>query len=77
MSGFVPSITMLAALALLAGAFYLWRKQKATKQALLMALLAFIMLANVVIWTIPVPEPAAGETAGEGAGDTATGSATG
>jgi drug/metabolite transporter superfamily protein YnfA len=67
MSDFVSSITMLAAFALLAGAFYLWRKQKAAKQALLMALLAFVMLANVVIWTIPEPVPPAGSAATDSA----------
>lgn len=49
----VLTITMLSAAALLAGAFYLWRKRGNTKQASLMALLAFVMLANVVIWTVP------------------------
>lgn len=68
MTDFVSSITMLAAFALLAGAFYLWRKQKAAKQALLMAVLAFVMLANVVIWTIPEPDRT---------GDAAASSATG
>jgi drug/metabolite transporter superfamily protein YnfA len=55
MAGFIPSITVLAAFALLAGAFYLWRKQQAKKQVLLMCVLAFVMLANVVIWTLPEP----------------------
>lgn len=52
----VSSITMLAALALLAGAFYLWRYRKVGKQAALMAALAAVMLGNVVIWSIPAPE---------------------
>ncbi len=55
MSGFIPSITVLAAFALLAGSFYLWRKHGAGRQAMLMAILAFVMLVNVVIWTLPEP----------------------
>jgi drug/metabolite transporter superfamily protein YnfA len=49
----VLSIVMLAALALLAGAFWLWRRQGAIKQVWLMLLLACVMLINVAIWTIP------------------------
>ncbi|GAA0282284.1 hypothetical protein GCM10009127_24570 [Alteraurantiacibacter aestuarii] len=50
----VLAITMLSAAALLAGAVYLWRKKGNVRQATLMAVLAFVMLANVVIWTLPV-----------------------
>ena len=49
----VLSVLMLAALALLAGAFLLWRRQGAVKQVWLMILLAFIMFANVAIWLVP------------------------
>lgn len=49
----VLSIVMLAALALLAGAFWLWRRQGPVKQVWLMLLLAVVMLVNVAIWTIP------------------------
>jgi drug/metabolite transporter superfamily protein YnfA len=49
----ILSIVMLAALALLAGAFWLWRRQGAVKQVWLMVLLAVVMLVNVAIWTIP------------------------
>ena len=66
MNDFVPSLTVLAILALLAGAFYLWRKHNNRKQALLMVVLALVMGINVVIWTSPPPA---------GAGDAATGSA--
>jgi drug/metabolite transporter superfamily protein YnfA len=66
MNDLVPSITVLAILALLGGAFYLWRKQNNRKQALLMVVLALVMVINVVIWTSPTPA---------GTGDAATGSA--
>jgi drug/metabolite transporter superfamily protein YnfA len=49
----ILSIVMLAALALLAGAFWLWRRQGAINQVWLMVLLAVVMLVNVAIWTIP------------------------
>jgi drug/metabolite transporter superfamily protein YnfA len=49
----VLSIVALAALALLAGAFVLWRKGAPRKQPVLMVVLAAIMLANVLIWTLP------------------------
>ena len=67
MSDLVLSVTVLASFALMAGSFYLWRKQGASRQALLMAVLAFVMLANVLVWTIPV-EPEGGADA---ASDTA------
>ncbi len=57
----VLSITVLSAIVLLGGAFYLWRKQGNTKQSTLMAILAFIMLSNVAIWAIPQGEGAAPE----------------
>lgn len=49
----VLSIVMLAAVALLAGAYWLWRRAGPIKQVWLMVLLAVIMLANVAIWAIP------------------------
>ncbi len=48
----VLSVVMLAAVALLAGAFVLWRRG-VTRQASLMAILAMVMLVNVAIWTLP------------------------
>ena len=73
MTDLVSSITMLAAFALLAGAFYLWRYRKVGKQAALMAGLAAVMLGNVVIWGMPAPEDVAA-TGGDAAaaGDSAT-----
>lgn len=72
MSDLVLSIITLAAFLLLGGSFYLWRKQGANRQALLMAVLSFVMLANVLIWTIPVEgEGASGEGGADAASDTA------
>ncbi|HWK42161.1 MAG TPA: hypothetical protein VNR60_09535 [Croceibacterium sp.] len=48
----VLSIVMLAALALVAGAVLLWRRGQRGKAGL-MLVLAAIMVANVLIWTIP------------------------
>ncbi len=48
----VLSVVMLAALALLGGAYVLWRRGT-RRQAVLMLVLAVIMIANVLIWTLP------------------------
>ena len=55
----VLSVLMLAAVALLAGAYWLWRRQGLVRQVWLMILLALIMLLNVAIWTIPYNDGAA------------------
>jgi len=52
MFDYLLSIVILATAALLAGAVYLHR-QGNTRQALLMAVLAMVMAANVAIWLIP------------------------
>lgn len=58
------SLLMLAGIALLAGAIYLWRKGE-RQRPLLMLLLVAIMGVNVAIWTVP---DKAGQTlAGAGA----------
>ena len=49
----VLSIVMLAAGALIVGAFVLWRRGVPAKQPLLMLLLAAIAIVNVLIWTLP------------------------
>lgn len=49
----ILSVVMLAALALVAGAVFLWRRGGAAKQAWLMLALAVVMIANVLIWTLP------------------------
>lgn len=52
----VLSIVVLASIALLLGAWLLKRRGGSTKQCLLMVLLSFIMLGNVVIWSLPTPD---------------------
>jgi hypothetical protein len=49
----VLSILVLAAIAMVGGAIWQWRRGGATKQVWLMLLLAAVMIANVLIWTIP------------------------
>jgi len=49
----ILSIVMLAALALIGGAVFLWFNRRARKQATLMVVLAIVMLMNVAIWTLP------------------------
>lgn len=56
MTDIVLSIVMLAALALIAGAFVYWRRTGELKQPALMVLLALIAIANVLIWTIPTSD---------------------
>ena len=48
----VLSVVTLAAIALVAGAIYLWRTG-VRKQAGLMLVLAAVMVVNVLIWTLP------------------------
>lgn len=48
----ILSIIVLAAIALAIGAFVLWRKGF-NRQAMLMAILAFVMAVNVSIWLVP------------------------
>lgn len=53
MTDIVLSIVMLAAVALVAGAFVLWRRTGEVKNPALMVLLAAIAVVNVLIWTVP------------------------
>jgi hypothetical protein len=46
------SLAMLTALALFAGAVFLWRKGERQRPSL-MAVLAAVMITNVVIWSLP------------------------
>ena len=49
----VLSVLVLGAIAMIGGAILLWRRGGAQKQVWLMLLLAVIMIANVLIWTVP------------------------
>lgn len=49
----VLSIVVLAAIALVLGAYALWRRGGSRKQIALMLVLAVIMAGNVAIWTWP------------------------
>ena len=51
--GTALSLLMLGALAMLAGAAYLWFSRGERQRPLLMLLLALVMLVNVGIWTLP------------------------
>lgn len=53
MTDLVLSITVLAAIALLVGAYLVYRRTGDRRHALLMVVLALVALANVAIWTIP------------------------
>lgn len=55
MTDIVLSIVMLAAFALIVGAYALWRRTGEAKNPLLMVLLAVIAVINVLIWTLPTP----------------------
>ena len=48
----ILSIVVLAAIALVAGAVYLWRIGR-RQQAGLMLVLALVMVINVLMWTVP------------------------
>jgi len=52
MTSFVLSIAMLTSIALVFGAIALFRRGQ-RKQPALMLVLAVVMIANVVIWSIP------------------------
>lgn len=49
----VLSIMVLATIALVIGAFVLWRRGGAKKQVGLMLVLAVVIAVNVAIWTVP------------------------
>lgn len=49
----VLSIIVLAAVVLIAGAIWQWRRGGVTKQVWLMLVLAVVMIVNVLIWTLP------------------------
>lgn len=55
----ILSLLVLAIIALIAGAAFLWRRGGARRQVVLMLVLAAVMAANVAILAIPNPS---GET---------------
>ena len=54
----IISIMMLAAIALVAGAISLWRRGAARLQIALMLVVALVIVANILIWTLPVGDNA-------------------
>lgn len=64
-SDFILSVLMLAGVALLIGAFYLYRKGLDRRKALLMLVAALVMFANVAIWLIPTQDGSLQEKAGQ------------
>lgn len=53
MTDLVLGLVMLAAFALVIGAFVLWQRTGEAKQPVLMLILAGVALVNVLIWTLP------------------------
>ena len=47
------SLLVLTIIALVGGAWFLWRRGSARKQVLLMLILAAVMAINIAIWTLP------------------------
>lgn len=58
MNDLALSLAMLAMVALLAGAVFLYRRNGPNLQSLLMVVMALVLLGNVVIWQLPPPEQA-------------------
>jgi len=56
MTNLVLSLVMLAAFALITGAFVMWRRTGEAKQPVLMLILAAIAVMNVLIWTVPTAD---------------------
>lgn len=54
----IISIMMLAALALTLGAISLWRRGASRRQFALMLVVALVIVANVVLWTMPIGDSA-------------------
>ena len=49
----VLSLLVLASIGLVAAAVVLWRRNGASRNVWLMLVLAGVMIANVLIWTVP------------------------
>ena len=59
MEDFSLSLMMLVSFALVVGAFVRWRRDGFVRHVWLMLIAAAVILANVVIWSIPVNGSAA------------------
>ncbi len=70
----VLALVMLAAFALVIGAFALWRRTGSVEKPALMVILALVAFANVLIWTVPTQSGKSPidqvESAGEGGSPT-------
>lgn len=51
----VLSVAMVAVFALIAGGIYLWRSKGDRQKGLLMVAAGIVILANVMIWSVPPP----------------------
>jgi membrane-bound metal-dependent hydrolase YbcI (DUF457 family) len=49
----ILSVLVLAAVVLIGAAIWRWRREGRNKQVWLMLVLAVVMIANVLIWTVP------------------------
>ena len=49
----VLSLLVLVCLAMLLGAYALWRRQRGGRQAALMLVLAAVVAVNIAIWVVP------------------------
>jgi hypothetical protein len=62
------SLLMLCAIALIGGAFLLWRRRGLSRNVWLMLIAAAVMLADVAIWVVPGPNGATPMAASAGPG---------
>lgn len=51
--GAVLSVLVLLAIAMLVGAFFLWRRGGPRRQIVLMVIAGVVAIINVAIWTLP------------------------
>lgn len=58
MNDFALSLAMLAMIALVWGAWFQYKRNGPNLQTLLMAVMALVLLGNVVIWQLPPPQDA-------------------
>ena len=56
----VLSVVVLAAIALVVGGLWQWRRGEGRRQAVLMLVLAVVMIVNVLIWALPLKSSGTG-----------------